>query len=144
MNTKYLLPSPFKYVSKGLAMGSLKDKVFCVSKKDCGAEHAKRPIPLYINDTEQIKYIRSIYRENRFCIKTKCKLTLQWLGFLRLNNRSVGERGVLDPHSLHNFGYFFLSKISLKKIQSILYAIIKKKIQMLAVMLTSTIFLGTF
>ena len=61
-----------------------------------------------------------------FCIKTKCLLTLQWVGFLRLNNRLVGERGVLDPHPVIILA-IFISKTNLKKVQSILYTIIKKK-----------------
>ena len=48
----------------------------------------------------------------------------------RLNNRlAVGEE-ILDPHPHHNFGNFIDTKISLKKVQSILYTMIKKKNQL--------------
>ena len=55
-------------------------------------------------------------------------LTVQEVGFFKLDNRlAVGER-VLDPH--HDFGHFTDTKISLKKVQSILYTMIKKKSQL--------------
>ena len=48
---------------------------------------------------------------------------------MRLNNRLAAERGgeVLDPHPHQNFGIFIDPKISLKKVQSILYTMIKEK-----------------
>ena len=59
----------------------------------------------------------------------------------------MGE-GVLDAHPHHNFGVFIDTKINLKKVQSILYTVMMKKkknqLFMLAVMLTSTMFLVKF
>ena len=63
-----------------------------------------------------------------FYIKTNCYLTVQRLGFLRLNNRLAAGEGVLDSQPHHNFGNFIETKISLTKAQSILYTMIKKKI----------------
>ena len=57
-------------------------------------------------------------------------LTVQEVGFFKLDNRlAVGER-VLDPHPHHDFGNFTDTEISLKKVQSILYTMIKKKNQL--------------
>ena len=57
-------------------------------------------------------------------------ITGQRLGFLRLNNKLAVGEGVLDLHPHHNFGNFIDTKMSLKKVQSILYTIIKKKNQL--------------
>ena len=50
---------------------------------------------------------------------------------MRLNNILAagwgGGGGELDPHPHHNFGIFIDPKISLKKVQSILYTMIKEK-----------------
>ena len=45
--------------------------------------------------------------------------------FLRLNNILAAVEEVVDFH--HSFGNFIDTKISLKKVQSILYTMIKKK-----------------
>ena len=52
----------------------------------------------------------------------------------------------MDLHLHHNFGNFTENKISLKKVQSSFYTVMKKKSQsiLLAVMLTWTISLATF
>ena len=69
-------------------------------------------------------------------------LTVQEVGFFKLDNRlAVGER-VLDPHPHHDFGNFTDTKISLKKVQSILYTMIKKKNQLFLLAVAN--FLGKF
>ena len=45
----------------------------------------------------------------------------------RTRNKLAAGQGVLDPHPDHNFGNFIDTKISLKKVQFILYRMIKKK-----------------
>ena len=54
-------------------------------------------------------------------------LTVQELGFLRLNDRLAGG-GNIGPPPHHNFDNFIDTKISLKKVKSILYTMLKKKI----------------
>ena len=49
---------------------------------------------------------------------------------LKLNNRLAAGEGGFDPHPHHNFCNFIDIKISLKKVQSILYTTIKKKVQL--------------
>ena len=63
-----------------------------------------------------------------FILKLKSYLTVQRLVFLRLKNRLAAGEGVLDSQPHHNFGTFIDTKISLTKAQSILYTMIKKKI----------------
>ena len=59
-------------------------------------------------------------------------LTVHELGFLRLNERLAGGREYWTPPSPppphHNFDNFIDTKISLKKVKSILYTMLKKKI----------------
>ena len=49
---------------------------------------------------------------------------------MRLNNRLAAGEEMLDSHPHHNFGKFIDTKISLEKVPSILYTMIKKKNQL--------------
>ena len=45
----------------------------------------------------------------------------------RTRNKLALEEGVLDPYPHHSFGNFIDTKIILRKVQAILYTMIKKK-----------------
>ena len=125
-------------------------------------EHMKHPPPPFKVNTHTHKHThKHIYKtenwihkrtrtycEIDFHIKTKLQLTLQRLGFSRLNKRLAGVGEYWNSTLSIILAIFdnFEEKSSLKKVQSFFCMEMKKKCQLilLAVMLTWTISLTTF